>query len=241
MEQPTHYLTLTLGLDYTQIFKPEHIQGIKYLLGAQSDEDVINILANNIAVDVGKALESSQDFATIVDASINPAHTMEAEEEFSEEDEVDDSPEESELIDEPTGLVKPEPEPETTPWTENHEDNEQEEDYEVDLKEEADGALIYDSYGRELIEAISQDTFAIESHLGYDIVVYVQEYDKYILTMLNEFGSQFTIAPFDGLGSQADELQSEDYVIEYKDMNGEVKYGKRNLNKENNEDEEENN
>lgn len=214
METPTHYMNVTLAVDFKKVFSPEYIQGVKLMLGVQNDNEIINVISNNIISDMGKAIEAKDSFVSIINANINPV--------------PEQSPEQGNI------------EPEAYPDEDYHaieesysqpDMHEEENDEFIEVYDESeDTPLLYDDYSDKLINSIGDDIFKIESHLGSEITIYLREYDSYAPTVSNELG-EYAVVSFSELGEQASELQTEDYVIQYKDMNNELKYGSRNLNK----------
>lgn len=208
MEQPTHYLNVTVGIDFTKIFSPEYIKGVRLMIGASSDEEVINVLANNIIIDMQKSIEAKSDYVSIMNADLHSLSELA----LSQKDAVSEQAEEL-----------PDVGGDSNEWYE-----EQSSTVESELENEE---LMYDSYSQKLLESIGDDIFSIESHLGTEINLYLNEYEKYGQTVANELGSELPILPLEDLGNEAEELQAEDYVIRYKDISGEIKYGKRNFKK----------
>ena len=217
MNQPTHVINATLAVDFTKIFAPERIEGVKFMLGVETDEEVLNAVANEIVSEVEMAIRKRKDYVAIADAVLAPYGEQQQQPEVTHQhhhavEDVVEYDYDSMVGDE--GL-----EVEDLPYPED-----------VEAYEESD-SLLYDTYSNKLIENISNDIFNIESHLGTDIKVYLREYSVYSKTVENELEDVATFVPISEMGEQAEELQAEDYVIEYKDIQGEVKYGKRNLNK----------
>lgn len=216
MNQPTHVINLTLAVDFTKIFAPERIEGVKFMLGVETDEEVLNTVANEIVSEAEMAIKKRKDYVAIADAVLAPYGEQQRPEvthqHYNAVEDVVEHDYESMVGDE--GLeVEDMPNPE-----------------DPEVYEESD-SLLYDTYSNKLIENISNDIFNIESHLGTDIKVYLKEYSVYSKTIENELEDVATFVPISEIGEQAEELQAEDYVIEYKDIQGETKYGKRNLNK----------
>lgn len=215
LNQPTHIINATIAVDFTQVFAPERVEGIKFMLGVETDEDVVNIIANEIISELEGAVRKRENYVAIVGANISPyeqsatQHTQESLRDTTEAE----------------GIT-------ATEWTASPEDMQTEEfSLDADETDEEEQTLVYDEYSGRLIQSISDDIFNIESHLGEPVRIYLREYDSYVETVKNEFGDITSYLPITDMGEQAEELKSEDYVIEYKDIQGEVKYGKRDLNK----------
>lgn len=240
MEQPTHYLTVTLGIDFTEVFSPERIQGVKFLLGAQSDEEVINALSSNILSDIESSLSRHKDFAKIAGVDLNQATTSEL-----PEDTVDVIDDGDDGLDEDWGNEQPEQD-ESEPVISSSDTSEEFLDLddlesdsdEVENSKNEDSPLTYDSYGVELVSSISDDIFKIEAFLGQVTNIFLRDY-SYKDTVENELSEEITVYSFDTLrelnetvDDSIEDTHSEDYVIRFKDQQGNVKFGKRKIDKE---------
>lgn len=243
MEQPTHYLTVTLGIDFAEVFSPERILGVKYLLGVQSDEEVINALSSNIFLDVENSLTRHKDFTKVVGVDLNPVPMPEVPEDIvhtaDEADEGDDVSEDW-VQEEPEQDCQEEPTADESDVHEEYLDLDtlalESENQDDDIED--DDSLSYDSYGIALVDSISNDIFKIEAFLGNVTSVFLKEY-SYRKTVENEFGEDIDIRSFDALrelnetvDESIDDVHSEDYVIRFKDQQGNVKFGKRKIDKE---------
>lgn len=213
MSNETHYLDIRLGIDFKKILSPENINGVKFMLGVQEDEEVIQSFSNEIVDDVIMSLQKRMDYTSFAGANINVIGVEE-----------DEGLQPNEVVDElvPDELVPGEPFEEIS-----DEDDILEEDLEIKTPEK--GALLkYDDYFNSLYEELKGDLFKTQSFMGTDVAVYLRRFDEYALTLVNE--TEVPVLDIIELGLDED-LSDVDYILKYKDFNGTEKYGRKKIKK----------
>lgn len=83
MDKVTHTIDIKIGVDYSVLFSPENINGVKLLLDAKSDQDVINSYAADVVSKISTAL--SGDFVEVLTGEITPVQTDKEDDNYIEE------------------------------------------------------------------------------------------------------------------------------------------------------------
>ena len=95
MSEPTHYLNIVVGVDFGKILSPEMIQGVKFMLNAETNEEVVSTISKNITIDIEKALLEKREYASIIHAEVSmiPEQAPEQQEVIGYENEPENEPE----------------------------------------------------------------------------------------------------------------------------------------------------
>lgn len=212
MSNETHYLDIRLGIDFTKIFSPEYIQGVKFMLGVENDDEVIQHFANSVLEDMVGSIKSREGYVGVVGANVLPIST---------DTPVEPEPEQTSYYPEDTDEVE-------TPVSDVEDDEAQE------AQPMLTPELVYDGYFDDLYGELSKDLFNIKAYMGVNIHVYLKEFGTYGATLANEIDEP--VHSTNELTLE-DKDKDVDYIIEYKDIDGEITYGKRKIKKDDNEGE----
>lgn len=224
MSNETHYMDIRVGIDFGQIFSPERIQGVKFLLGVEDDEAVAERFANDIYNEVAAALSKRASYVDILSANITPVAEEEQATEYLEEDTDGVDSDYDTLVDEVSTetevqVEESEIEPETEP----------DEDMAAEEPPYSHPPILDDNHYKQMIEELRKDIFTAEAYMSTDIHIYLSNFKDYGSAVWYEL--QKPVHSTDELVLK-EEDKDKDYIIGYTTMDGAVKYGSRKINEE---------
>lgn len=203
---------MRLALDFSEVLSDENVKGAMYVFNASSEQELISILGNNFIREVDEVVKRHNHIEKVVGANISPVENEQPQQQQYQESEVPETAE-----DYPVEYV--------------NDDSvvEAEEDSIVDNhllvgNEEQD---LDQNYLNMLVDMVRNDIFEIEAFVGHINALYVSDYDTYASKLESVF--DMDIRPL-GEAPESD-LTDVDYILEFKDLSGKVRYGKKSFKK----------
>lgn len=232
MVQETHYIDIRIGVDFKEVFKPELVSGIKFMLGVEDDEDLVTSYSAHIVDDIiRKTIEKRSGYVEVVSADVRANEGGSESYDLPEEEILEETIEE--VLDKPKMVNPP------TSWTPTPEfdsidvdDVIQQSERLEDLDSEDTSNSTDEEYDMfDLLDAITEATFEAESKMGEITGIYVKNIEEYEMLKVNfprmkDLMFDMSEYPFE------ETYKNEDVIVNYNDINENIKQIKKTIGKE---------
>lgn len=170
MEEATHYLDVRIGIDFGEVLAPGNIDGVKLILGATSDDEVIKKYAQFLVDKIEQPLRGRSE-VSITEVQINSADNEDVQpiEQFDIEEAPLETAESSINDDLPSEIIEKESIEDTRISSMQQADEVFEKLEEVtnnsnDESEDEEGQKFFDFMSK--LDRINADLFTIDSFMG---------------------------------------------------------------------------
>lgn len=224
MEKVTHILDIRIAVNMSELLMEENIQGAKLVLGARSEDDLIDKYTSMFVEQINsKVLDQRPEHFSMTEAALKPFVDSESDDQLGQ---TEDVPDETYLDDQ---MEVPSP---TMDYSELQE-LEQLDDELIGWGENFSEETEDDSQSKPsddikdfMIAAIDQSIFEAKSSMGKNIIIYLPEGDIELNESIKERYPKVTIGDIDELLALDNQVAdtSQGFVVQYEAINENLKF-----------------